>query len=269
MPDHGQVRFEVRGAIAHITFDRPDARNAMTWSMYAALKRVCEELQKRSDVRVAIFRGAGGQAFVSGTDISQFLEFKDGEDGVRYEALIDAHVSAMETLPMPTIAVIEGLAIGGGLAMAAACDFRLSTPGARLGLPIAKTVGNCLSMANVTRLAGQIGPANLNRMLLAARLLTAEELFGTGFVEQIVAPDEIASAADALALRLAALAPITQRVSKAAIRRWAQSGRHDSGLQGPDQKDGLDLIRAAYASQDFKEGVAAFTEKRAPVWRGK
>jgi len=269
MPDSGQVHFEVRGAIAQIIFDRPGARNAMTWSMYAALKKICAELQERPDVRVAIFRGAGGEAFVSGTDISQFLEFKDGDDGVRYEALIDAHVSAMETLPMPTIAVIEGLAIGGGLVMAAACDFRLSTPGARFGLPIAKTVGNCLSMANVTRLANQIGLANLNRMLLAARLLTAEELAPTGFVEQIVAPNEIATAADALALRLSALAPITQRVSKAGIRRWVQSGLHDTRLWNSDQKDGSDLVRAAYASQDFKEGVAAFTQRRTPVWKGK
>lgn len=259
MSDSGQVHFEVRNAIAHITFDRPTSRNAMTWSMYAALKEICTELTGRNDVRVAIFRGSGGEAFVSGTDIGQFLQFRDGEDGVRYEALIDAHVRAMESLPMPTIAVVEGLATGGGLVMAAACDFRLATPGARFGLPIAKTVGNCLSMVNVARLAGLIGAPNLNRMLLTARLLTAEELLSTGFIEQIAAPAEIDAAADALAARLAALAPITQRVSKVAIQRWLQSGL-DAGE---------DLVRQAYGSEDFKEGVAAFTQKRPPVWKGK
>lgn len=259
MSDSGQVHFEVRDAIAHITFDRPAARNAMTWPMYAALKEICTDLSARNDIRVAIFRGAGGEAFVSGTDISQFLQFKDGEDGIRYEEHIDAHVRAMECLPMPTIAVIEGLAIGGGLVMAAACDFRLSTPGARFGLPIAKTVGNCLSMVNVARLASLMGTSNLNRMLLAARLLTAEELMPTGFVEQIVEACEIGAAADALASRLIGLAPVTQRVSKMAIQRWVQSGL-DSGE---------DLIRQAYGSEDFKEGVTAFTHKRPPVWKGK
>lgn len=259
MTDSGKVHFEVRGAIALVTFDRPAARNAMTWPMYHALKDICADLHRRSDVRAVIFRGAGGEAFVSGTDISQFQRFKDAEDGVRYEELIETHVHAMESLPMPTIAVVEGLAIGGGLAMAAACDFLICTPGARFGLPIAKTVGNCLSMTNTARLASLFGAANLKKMLLAARLLTAEELAPTGFIEAIVPATEITNAAQQLADRLSQGAPITQRVSKQVIERWVRA-HHD---------ESLDLIRAAYGSEDFHEGVAAFTEKRPPVWKGK
>lgn len=259
MSDLGRVQFELRGAVALVTFDRPATRNAMTWSMYGALKAICSDLHRRSDVRAVIFRGAGGEAFVSGTDISQFAKFEQAEDGVRYEALIDVHVHAVESLPMPTIAVVEGLAIGGGLAIAAACDFRICTPGTRFGLPIAKTVGNCLSMANTARLANLLGVSNLKKMLLAARLLSAEELLPTGFIEAIVPKADITNAADQLSDRLARLAPITQRVSKQAIERWMRANCDES----------LDLVRDAYGSNDFHEGVAAFMEKRPPVWKGK
>lgn len=259
MTEPGQVHVQVHDAIALITFDRPGARNAMTWPMYAALKEMCADLDQRRDVRAVIFRGAGGQAFVSGTDISQFQQFQDAEDGVRYEALIDAHVNAVESLPMPTIALIEGMAIGGGLAIAAACDFRVCTPHAKFGAPIAKTVGNCLSMGNIARLAALCGPAHLKKMLLAAQLVSAEELLATGFIEAIVPAGDITDAAYQLAHRLASLAPITQRVSKQAIQRWLAAQADAS----------TDLIRAAYGSQDFREGVAAFVEKRPPVWKGK
>jgi enoyl-CoA hydratase/carnithine racemase len=259
MSDPGQVRLDVEGAIASVTFDRPEARNAMTWAMYESLVRICEQLRDDASIRVVRFRGAGGQAFVAGTDIAQFQSFSSGEDGVAYERRIDACIGLLESLPMATVAVLEGWAIGGGLAIATACDFRIATPGTRLGVPIARTLGNCLSISNVARLVAALGRPRTERLLLLADLLTAEEALAAGYVLEVAAPEGIDAASERLCQRLAALAPVTQRVSKAALNRLLHA-------QLPDVDD---LIRACYGSEDFREGVAAFVAKRSPAWRGR
>src|SRR6476661_9314681 len=142
----GRVHLSVNDGVASILIDRPAARNAMTWSMYEELGAICQRISDDPGVRVATLRGAGGEAFVAGTDIEQFLSFGGGEDGIDYEKKIDAMIEAIERLPMPTLAIVEGWAIGGGLAISAACDFRVATPNASCGVPIARTLGNCLSM---------------------------------------------------------------------------------------------------------------------------
>jgi enoyl-CoA hydratase/carnithine racemase len=255
----GAVHLRIDGAIASVTFDRPEARNAMTWAMYEALERICTRLRDDASVRVVRLRGAGGQAFVAGTDIAQFQSFTSGDDGVAYERRIDACMALLESLPMPTVAVLEGWAIGGGLAMATACDFRIATPGTRLGVPIARTLGNCLSMANVARLVAALGRPRAERVLLLAELLTAEEALAAGYLLEVVSPAQLDAASDRLCERLAALAPVTQKVSKQALNRLLQAGL-------PDAED---LIRACYGSEDFREGVAAFVAKRPPAWRGR
>lgn len=255
----GNVHLRIDGAIASVTFDRPEARNAMTWAMYEALTRICEQVRGDASVRVVRFRGAGGQAFVAGTDIAQFQDFSSGDDGVAYERRIDACVGLLESLPMPTVAVLEGWAIGGGLAIATACDFRLATPGTRLGVPIARTLGNCLSAANIARLVAALGRPRTERVLLLADLLTAEEAQAAGYLLDVVAPDALDAASDKLCQRLAALAPVTQRVSKEALNRLLHA-------QLPDVED---LIRACYGSADFREGVQAFVGKRPPAWSGR
>ncbi len=255
----GAVHLAIEGAVASVTFDRPQARNAMTWPMYEALEAICHRLRADASVRVVRFRGAGGQAFVAGTDIAQFQAFAGGEDGVAYERRIDAAMALLEDLPMPTVAVLEGWAIGGGLAIATACDFRIASTGTKLGVPIARTLGNCLSVANVARLVAALGRPRAERLLLLAELIDAGEALAAGYLLEVVAPEELGPAADALCARLAALAPVTQRVSKQALNRLLRQGL----------PEGEDLVRAAYGSADFAEGVAAFVGKRAPAWQGR
>ncbi|MEZ0308441.1 MAG: enoyl-CoA hydratase/isomerase family protein [Ramlibacter sp.] len=254
---NGAVRLSIEGPVANILFDRPAARNAMTWAMYQQLGEICEHLRTDPDARVACLRGAGGEAFVAGTDIEQFKAFEDGQSGVDYERGIDAGIAQLEALPIPTVAVIEGWCVGGGLAIATACDIRIGTPSARLGVPIARTLGNCLSIANIARLVAAFGKPRVQRMLIGAELLGADEALACGYLAQLVAVNDIDTVSATLCDRLASLAPVTQAVTKEALQRLL--------LQGlPEAQD---LIIRAYGSEDFREGVTAFTEKRAPVWR--
>jgi enoyl-CoA hydratase len=256
--DTGDVSLVVEAGVASVTFNRPQARNAMTWPMYEQLVAIARQLASDREVKTVVFRGEGGQAFVAGTDIEQFTQFQSADDGVAYERQIEACIELLGELPQPTVAVIEGWAVGGGLAIATACDFRLATPGTRLGVPIAKTLGNCLSLANVARLRAALGHQRVKRMLMLAEFIEADEALACGYLHQVVAADRIAAATAELVQQLSALAPITQRVSKLALAR----------LVTQDLPVADDLIRAAYGSQDFHEGVQAFVARRPPVWSG-
>lgn len=252
------VHLQIEGPIASVVFDRPQARNAMTWAMYERLMGICAQLQTDASVRVVTFRGAGGEAFVAGTDIAQFHAFQSGEEGVAYERQIDHCMGLLEALPMPTVALVEGWAIGGGLAIATACDFRLATAGTRFGVPIARTLGNCLSVGNLARLVQAFGASRVKRMLLLAELLPADELLASGYLTTVCEAAQLDVAAARLCERLASLAPVTQAVSKEGLRR----------LLTHSLPEGEDLIRRCYGSHDFREGVAAFVAKRTPVWTG-
>jgi enoyl-CoA hydratase/carnithine racemase len=206
-----------------------------------------------------VFRGAGGKAFIAGTDIAQFLKFTSGEDGIAYEEKMEGYLAALEALPMPTVAVIEGFAIGGGLAIAACCDLRIATPGSRFGVPIARTLGNCLSVANYARLVAALGVSRAKKVLLLAENLTAEEALAGGFLLDIVQPEDVDKKVGELCDRLLGHAPITMRVTKESIRRLMHAGL----------PNGDDLVRETYGSEDFRAGVKAFVEKKPPQWRGK
>jgi enoyl-CoA hydratase len=256
--DTGVVHFVRRESTAIIAFDRPTARNAMTWSMYEQLDEMLDRVRSEDGLRVVVFRGAAGH-FIAGTDISQFVAFQSGDDGVAYERRLESVLAKLETLPVATIAAVEGYAVGGGLALATACDLRVCTPNARFGVPIAKTVGNCLSMANYARLVASLGAARTMELVYTADFMTAGEARTLGFVVNVVPPEELDAALDTLCARVASHAPVTLQVTREAVRRIVQSAH----------AGGDDLVRRAYDSQDFHEGVSAFVEKRTPRWEGR
>lgn len=248
------------GSIVTLTFNRPAARNAMTWGMYDRLERICEEVDADDSVRALIVRGAGGKAFVAGTDIGQFKVFETADEGLAYERDGDRRMDRLARVRKPVIAQIQGPAVGGGFRIATACDLRIATPEARFGAPIARTLGNCLSMAAYASLLDMFGPSRLKELIFTARLISAEEAHAAGYVHEIVPAGQIETRVRAVAAQIAEHAPITLWVTKEAIRRIQESRR----LPGGD-----DLIAATYTSADFREGVRAFLDKRKPDWTGR
>ena len=258
---NSDVLYASQGRIAFLTFNRPHARNAMTWAMYDALAEACERVDADESIRVFVLRAAG-ESFVAGTDISQFTGFTTADDGIAYERRMEQVIDRLERVSVPTIAQVQGVAAGGGCVIALACDLRVCTPAVRFGIPIARTLGNCLSAENLARLVDLIGPARTKDLLFSARFLDATEAQALGLIAHLVDAPAIDDAVHKLAENIAAAAPLTIRATKEAIRRLALARR-------PDPREFDDLVASCYASQDFREGVAAFLAKRAPRFTGR
>lgn len=252
--------YEVRDGIGQITFNRPKTRNAMTFAMYERMAEIARGAKDDPSLKVLIITGAGDKAFASGTDISQFRAFKGPEDAIEYEGRIDRVLGDLESCPLPIIAAIPGFCTGGGAGIAGCCDIRIGTADARFGFPIARTLGNCLSMSNISRFVSLIGPARVKDMIMTARLVDAQEAQSIGLLNEIV-PDEPALRARAweLARTISGHAPLTMKAAKEAVRRL--TSRISS-------EEGRDLILSCYLSQDFREGMDAFLNKRKPEWKG-
>ena len=259
-PRTADLKYELRGAVAVLTFDRPDARNAMTWDMYQGLFDACEHVDADDRVRVLVLRGAGDKAFVAGTDISQFKQFTTPQHAIDYEKSQNRNVGRVEQVKKPTIAMIRGFAVGGGASIALACDLRIAATDARLGVPIAKTLGNTLSIKTLARIVSYIGPARTKELLFTARLIDAEEGKAAGVFNEVVEPDRLEARTLEVAEQIAANAPLTIRSVKEGVRRLMEHARID---------DAEDLVLMAYESEDFKEGIDAFLNKRAPKWTGR
>ncbi len=252
-----ELLFEAADGIARITFNRPEQRNALTWAMYDGLVEAIRRVDADSGMRALILTGAGGKAFAAGTDIAQFRAFDGPADAIGYEERIDAVLNVLEACRVPTIAAIQGACIGGGAAIAACCDLRIAGAGVRFGFPIARTLGNCLSMANLARLSALIGAARVKELIFTARLIEAEEALRIGLVGEVVAAEALAARADELARTIAGHAPLTLRSTKMALHK----------LQGRVAEDEA-LILMCYQSADFREGMEAFLAKRAPQFQG-
>jgi enoyl-CoA hydratase len=256
-----EMLFESANDVAFLTINRPDAKNALTFEMYDALAAACERVDSDPNIRVFVVRGSG-DAFAAGTDISQFTEFHGAEDGIAYERRLDAVIDRLERVNAATIAQVHGIAAGGGCAIALACDLRVCTPAAQFGMPIARTLGNCLSAANYSRLVDLIGPARTKDLLFTARFLDAADAEALGLITRIVDHDAIDAAVRDLAQTIAAHAPLTIRTTKEALRRLAEARRLN-------RTDVDDLIRSCYGSADFREGVESFLAKRRPRFSGR
>lgn len=261
MSQSDEILSSVENGVARIVFNRAHARNAFTFAMYERLAEVCRALDADPQVRVVVLTGAGGKAFAAGTDIAAFADLRTADDALRYETFIEGILDALEDLSKPTIAMIAGACTGGGAAIAACCDLRIAEAGAKIGFPIARTLGNCLSVRNLARLRALVGAQTVKEMIFTARLLGAAEAQAKGFVTEVVEGAEALETRVAeLATTIAGHAPLTLSATKRGL-----------ALLRDHVPDGLgdDLVVACYTSADFREGMDAFLSKRAPRWTGR
>src|SRR5947209_3917595 len=255
--DEGAVLLEKRGPIAMITLARPAALNALTWTMYQQMEAHLERLAADETTRAIIIRGEG-KAFAAGTDIEQFQDFS-GEDGIAYEHKMEAIAERLYTISKPTIAAIHGYAVGAGLVVASACDLRYATPASRFGVPIARTLGNCITLKNYRHLVDAFGTMRTKEMLFTGRLLTASDALQGGFLTAIADEEQLIAHVTEVAQQISALAPLTIWSVKEAQRRLNSA---------EEAVDFDDVVARIYSSSDFAEGVQAYLEKRKPNWRG-
>ncbi|SFB86898.1 Enoyl-CoA hydratase/carnithine racemase [Nocardioides terrae] len=249
-----ELSVDRRPGAVEVTFDRPERHNAFTQAMYAALHELCDELASDPSVKVLVLRGAGGRAFAAGNEISDFLS----QDAVAYEDWIRALLGKLFALPQVTIAAVDGVCVGGGLAVATHCDLRIATPHSRFGYPIARTLGNALAAPLVYRCAAVFGEPVTREMLLAARLVSADRAYSVGALTSVVESldEELAALVDAVL----ALSSVTLRATKSQLLARA------ADLEAaPDDDDAL--LHSVYTGPDFTEGVRAFLAKEKPAFR--
>ena len=260
-----ELLYEVRDGVGYVTFNRPQARNALTFAMYERLGEICNEASEKrssgSSVRAILMTGAGDKAFAAGTDISQFRTFDKEEDALQYEERIDRVMNAIERCPVPTIAAIHGACTGGGASIAACCDLRLASRAMKYGFPVARTLGNCLSLASYNRLVYLVGPALVKDIVFRARLIEADEALARGLIGELYQDQAtLMQKAEEIARLVASHAPLTLQATKEALLRLRPKIAHG---------EGNDIVLRCYMSEDFREGMDAFLNKRKPVWKGK
>jgi len=255
-----EIRTERRAGALWIVVDRPAARNALTFAMYDRIAAICRDANGDDSIKAVVMSGSA-DAFVAGTDIAQFVDFKEASQALDYERRMDSWLGAIEDVRVPTVAALRGPVVGGGLAIAAACDLRVAAPSARFGVPVARTLGNCFSAANLVRLAALVGLGRVKELVFTARLIDAQEARAIGLVTEVVgSEDALESRVDELVKQLGSYAPLTLHATKEMVRRIRSRMMPD---------EAADLVALCYTSADFREGVRAFIERRKPMWSGR
>jgi enoyl-CoA hydratase/carnithine racemase len=256
-----ELLHEVRDGVAYVTFNRPGARNALTFAMYERLAEICNQANTDRSIKAMLITGGGDKAFAAGTDISQFRSFDKEQDALDYETRIDRVMNAIEQCRVPTIAAIHGACTGGGASIAACCDLRIASRDMKYGFPVARTLGNCLSMASYARLVHLVGGARVKDIVFRARLIEAGEALAAGLVSELLDDQpSLMKRAEEITRQVASHAPLTLQATKEALLRLRPKVAHG---------EGNDLVLMCYMSADFREGMDAFLNKRKPVWKGR
>lgn len=251
------------GAIGHLIFNNPEKHNAVSLEMWDAADRILDDFAADTDIRVVVLSGAGGKSFVSGADISKFEKERGSLDAVQhYNDRIKGVYERVELFPKPTIAMINGYCLGGGLNLAAACDLRFCSARSKFGMPAARLALGYPYPA-IRRLINAVGPAAAKYLMFSAERIDAEEAFRLGLVQRVLPEEELESHVTAFAGRIAANAPLTVKAMKA-ISSEVLKDPEDTDLALCDR-----LVGECFASEDYKEGRRAFMEKRDPQFKGR
>jgi enoyl-CoA hydratase/carnithine racemase len=254
---------EKDGAIGRLVFNNPARHNAVSLEMWEAVAQIVDAFERDPAIRVIVVSGAGGKAFVSGADISEFKEKRASQEAAAaYAKISETARKRLQDAEKPTIAMIRGYCIGGGVGTALACDIRIAAEGSKFGIPAAK-LGLGYAYDGIKKLIDLVGPAHAREIFYTARQFTAEEAVQMGLVNRVVPSEQLETYVDDYCKMIAANAPLTVRSVKAIVREALKDdAERDLGLC---QR----LVDACFASQDYTEGRTAFMEKRRPVFRGR
>jgi enoyl-CoA hydratase/carnithine racemase len=262
-PHRPSIRYSAQNGIASLIIDQPAKMNAMTFDMWSSLPELVDRAENDPDVRLIVLRGEGRRAFCAGADISQFGEKRDGAAAVAaYDQAVSKGNAALAGSAKPTLALISGICFGGGFGLAMCCDLRIAAAESRFRIPAAR-LGLGYAFSNLQMLAHKLGVGPTADLLLSARIIDATEAAAMGIVNAVLSTENFESEAQAYAARIAGNAPLTLKAVKAALVELAkpEAQRNASRVDA--------LVEACFSSDDYREGRAAFGEKREPVFRGR
>jgi len=259
----GDIVSTIKGAVATLTFNNPDRHNAMSLAMWRGAATALEQLASEDSVRVVVLTGAGGKAFVSGADISKFESERSSESGVEsYAEATEQLAQILLSYSKPTIAMIRGYCLGGGVNIAVCCDLRVCSEKSRFAVPAAK-LGLGYGYVHIQRLQDIVGPQYALEILLTARQFDASEAQQMGLVNRIVPDAEIENHVRGVADAIAANAPLTIRAVKRIVRELLKKDASARDMDACER-----LVKQCFESADYQEGRRAFMEKRKPEFKG-
>jgi len=258
----GRVRVEKEGSLGWVIFDHPERRNAISIDMWGEIPEAVHEVSADDDVRVVILRGAGEVAFVSGADISEFESRRTGGAVADYESQNARAFAALANLEKPCIAMIHGFCVGGGVAVSLAADLRYAADDGVFAVPAAR-LGLGYAMGGLEALSNVVGFSSAKEIFFTARRFSAEEALRMGLVNGVMPKADLERSVRETAERIAANAPLTLRSVKLIVRELARepAARDASAVSAS--------LKACFESEDYREGMRAFLEKRPPAFRGR